>query len=166
VLRLLLLTFVLSATATAQAPDIRFAGSQPPDSAAVMTALAYAEASSNWSTVEERDQRRAPFIADGYFYHGYDGSPIGFEGLTERQDRNNLRIDTNESYDVAFYQYENTAIATYKTHQTGKDRGEPFDLYGSGLIVLTRTPEGWRVASDIIGQNPAPPAMEETTGSE
>ena len=163
--RLLLLTVVLSATAAAQAPDIRFAGSEPPDSAAVMTALAYAQAAM-FDSVDERAGRLAPMQAEGYFYHGYDGSPIGADGLRERQNRNNLRIDTSESYDVAFYQYENTAIATYKTHQTGEDRGEPFDLYGSGLIVLTRTPEGWRVASDIIGQNPAPPALEEATGNE
>ena len=157
-----LLALLLTQSVAAQAPEIRFDGSHPPDSAAVMTALAYAQASSDWATVEERDQRRAPFLTEGYFYHGYDGSPIGFEGLTERQNRNNLRIDTSESYDVAFYQYENTAIATYKTHQTGEDRGEPFDLYGSGLIVLTRTPDGWRVASDVIGQNPPPP----TSGTE
>lgn len=158
--RLLLLLALLSAqSVAAQAPEIRFGGSHPPDSAAIATAIAYGQAST-FDSVDERARRTAPLQAEGYFYHGYDGSPIGAEGARERQNRNGLRIDSEERYDVAFYQYENTAIATYKTHQTGEDMGEPFDLYGSGLMVLTRTPEGWRVVSNIIGQNPPPPASE------
>ena len=156
--RLVLLALLLPVVATAQ--DIRFGGSHPPDSAAVMTAMAYAQAST-FDSVDDRAARLGPLQAEGYFYHGYDGRPIGAEGVRARQNRNGLVIATSETYDAAFYQYENTAVVTYKTRQTGEDKGEPFDRRGSGLIVLTRTAEGWRVASDIVGQSPAAPEDED-----
>lgn len=155
---------LVPASVAAQESDVRFAGSQAPDSAAIATATRYGAVMSDWSSVAERDSLRAGLVADGYIYHGVDGNPIGFEGLTARQTRNAFRIDERKIYDVVFHQYENTAILTYKMWQRGEDRGEPIEGHGSGVTVLTRTPEGWRVAADIIGQDPDPPASEESPG--
>lgn len=48
-------------------------------------------------------------VADNYFYQGVDGTPIGLEGMTARQTRNNFRVYERSIYDVVFHQHENTA---------------------------------------------------------
>ena len=160
--RWIVLLLLLPASALAQDSDVRFAGSQPPDSAAVAIATRYGAVMGNWSTPAERDSLRAQLVADGYFYHGVDGNPIGLAGMTARQTRNTFRVEERRIYDVVFHQYENSALLTYKMRQRGEDKEEPFETHSSGITVLTRTPEGWRVAADIIGREPAPPAAEST----
>lgn len=153
-----LLLLLLPGSAAAQESDVGYAGSQPPDPAAVELATRYGAVMADWSTVEERDRLRAEMLADGYFYQGVDGTPIGLEGKTARQTRNEFQVDERSIYDIVFHQYGNTALLTYKIQQRGKDKGEPFESHSSAVTVLTRTPEGWRVAADIIGSEPAPPA--------
>ena len=157
---LFLLLALLPAAASAQDPDVRFAGSHPPEHAVLELMQRYAAATMDWDSVGDRDSLRAPLVAPGYFYHGQDGHPIGFDGLTARQTRNELRIDDFRIYDVVLHQYAHTAIATYKIYNRGEDRGAPFERYDSGAVVMTQTDDGWRVVADLIGQEPAPPATD------
>lgn len=160
--RWIALILLLPTSALAQDSDVRFAGSEPPDSTAIALATRYGAVMGNWSTPAERDGLRAELVADGYFYLGVDGNPIGLEGMTVRQTQNAFRVEEQGIYDVVFHQYENTALLTYKMRQRGEDKGEPFETHSSGMTVLTRTPEGWRVAADIIGRRPVPPRDEGT----
>ncbi|MDX1661530.1 MAG: nuclear transport factor 2 family protein [Gemmatimonadota bacterium] len=163
--RWIVLALLLPSSALAQDSDVRFAGSQPPDSAAMALAVRYGRVMSGWSSVAERDSLRSGLVADGYFYQGIDGTPIDLEGMTARQTRNELRIDERSMYDLVFHQYENTALVTYKMWTRGEDKGHPIEGYASGVTVLTRTPDGWRVAADIIGQDPEPPSDPDSSGS-
>ena len=165
---ILLALLLLPSSVVAQDLEVRTGGSHPPDSAAMALAARYGAVMSEWSSVAERDSLRAALLADGYFYQGIDGTPIGREGMGARQTRNRLRVHEQSVYDVVFHQYANTAIVTFKMRQRGEDKGRPFEGYRSGVTVLTRTSEGWRVAADIIGKDPAPPDGEQgssTSGS-
>ena len=161
-LRWLLLALLVPASAAAQDFEIEFAGSHPPDSAVVELVLRYAPTLMGWTTPAHRDSLRRPMVAPGYFYHDMDGTPVGFDALTERHTRNDLRIHERWFYDAVLHQYENTAVLTYKGWSRGSDKGHPFEGYGSAAMVMTRTPEGWRVVADVMGQEPAaPPAAQE-----
>ncbi len=157
-LRWLLLTFLVPASTAAQDFDIQFAGSHPPDSSVVELVRRYAPTLMGWSTPAARDSVRRPMVVPGYFYHDMDGLPVGFDELTARHTRNDLRIHERWFYDVVLHQYEHTAVLTLKAWSRGSDKGHPFEGYGSAAMVLTRTAEGWRVVADIMGQEPAPPA--------
>lgn len=153
----LLLALLLPASAAAQGFDIRFAGSHPPAPEVLELVGRYAPALMGWTSVAERDSLRRPMVVPGYFYHDMDGSFIGFDGLTERHTRNDLRIHERTFYDVVLHQYENSAILTYKSWERGSDKGHLFEGYGSAAMVMTRTGEGWRVVADIVGQEPSAP---------
>ena len=150
---------IFSAATSAQEaapPDIEYGGSHPPNPEAIAVALEYAAADSGYSSVEERDERRARLVSPGYFYHGLDGHPVSFDGLTERQTANGLEdASVNKTFGVVFHQYENTALVTYKTWNVRMDMGRERALLGSGLMVLTRTADGWKVVSDSVGREPS-----------
>lgn len=154
---------VMSLPASAQEEDlgIEFRGTHPPDPGVLQLIMQYSAAGEDTmqeSGVDARDEARKDLSSKGYFYHGMDGSPIGFEGLNERQNKNGLRIHKTATYDAVLYQYENVAIGTYKTLQSGEDRGEAFeDLRNSAILVMAREGDEWVVVSDIIGAQPAPP---------
>lgn len=130
------------------------AGRLPPDPEVVRLSQAYFAISFGDHPIAERDALRAPMLADGWIYHGYDGSPIGFEGLTHRQTKNQLKIYERRSHDHRLFQHENTAILTAKVWSRGEDKGAPFEGCGSWATVMTRTPDGWKVAADIVGSEP------------
>ena len=138
-------------------PGVSVAGSHDLDPEALKVIMGYAMAAQqHFDTVEERDARRAGFVSPGYFYHGIDGHPIGFDGLTTRQTDNGLEAPVKrEIFDVTIHQYENTALMTYKTWSVVKDRGAMQERLGSNMMVLTRTDEGWRVVSDFLGVEPS-----------
>lgn len=147
---------------------IEFRGTHPPDPGVLQLIMEYSAAASDTMLeegVDARDDARKGLVSKGYYYHGMDGSPIGLEGLNARQNNNGLRIDTSETYDAVLYQYENVAIGTYKTLQSGEDRGEAFDdLRNSAILVMAKEDGKWVVVSDIIGAQPAPPAEPEEAG--
>lgn len=132
------------------------AGPLPPDPEVVRLIQEYFTIAFGDHSIAERDELRAPMLADGWIYHGVDGSPIGFEGLTERQTRNQLKIHEGRSHDHRLFQHENTAIFTCKGWARGEDKGVAFEGCGSWVTVITRTPEGWRVVADIVGAEPNP----------
>ncbi|WP_338240526.1 hypothetical protein [Aurantiacibacter hainanensis] len=136
-------------------PGIQFAGTHPPDPEAIAVALAYAEADQGYDSIAERDAARANLVSEGYFYHGLDGHPIDFTGLGERQTSNDMQ-DASErvTFDVTVHQYENTMLVTYKSWDVRMDRGAMRERLGSALMVLTRTDDGWKVASDFLGLQP------------
>ncbi|WP_265563076.1 hypothetical protein [Sphingomicrobium arenosum] len=138
-------------------PGVSVSGSHDLDPEALQVIMSYAMAAQqHFDTVEERDARRAEYVAPGYFYHGIDGHPIGFQGLTTRQTDNGLEAPVKrEIFDVTIHQYENTALMTYKTWSVVKDRGAMQERLGSNLMVLTKTSEGWRVVSDFLGVQPS-----------
>lgn len=156
-LRWLLLGLLLPASVAAQDFDVRFVGSHPPDPEVLELVRRYTPTLLGWTSIAARDSIRRPMVVPGYFYHDMDGSFIGFDGLTERHTRNDLRIIERTFYDVVLHQYENSAILTYKSWDRGSDKGHPFEGYGSAAMVMTRTPEGWRVVADIVGQEPPTP---------
>ena len=138
------------------AQDIKFAGTQPPDKAVLDLITKYQAASTNWKTIAERDEKRKKLVSTGYFYHGADGKPIDFAGLTARQTKNALQIQSS-NYDLVLYQYESTAILTYHSHDKGVDKGKPFEGYGSNLIVMGKEKGVWKITADVMGVDPAPP---------
>ena len=156
-----------AATAQDGGAGIEFRGTHPPDPGVIQLIAEYSSAGLDEMSekgVDARDAARKKFLSDGYFYHGLDGSPIGFDDLNARQNNNGLRIDSTVTYDAVLYQYENVAIGTYKTLQTGADRGEEFeDLRNSAILVMAKEDGKWVVTSDIIGAQPAPPANDEMT---
>ena len=95
-------------------------------------------------------------VASNYFYHDLNGSDIGFDGLTARHKKNDLRILDGRIFDAILYQQEGSAILTYKSWTKGSDKGHPFEGTGSAALVMTRTSAGWRVTADIMGQDPPP----------
>lgn len=134
--------------------DMRTAGPLPPDAEVVALICRYLAVSFGDSSIADRDHQRRPLLAEGWIYHGIDGSPIGFEGLTQRQTRNELRVDERHTHDHTLFQHENTAVFTFKVWTRGEDKGRSFEGCGSWATVITRTEEGWRVAADVVGAEP------------
>ncbi len=62
-------------------------------------------------------------------------------------------------YDARLFQYKSTAIVTYKTYGKGTDKGKIWEGYSSGICVMSKEKDGWKVVSDIIGYDPPPPTI-------
>ena len=136
-----------------QAQEMKFAGSQPPKPEVLQLIADYQRASTGWKTVTERDNlRKTTVISKGYFYHGHDGAPIDFTGLTNRQIKNELQVTEISFSDIILHQYENSAMVTYKSNSKGMDKGQPFEGWTTGIVVITKENGEWKVAADIIGK--------------
>ena len=152
-----ILATILVFASAANAQEIKYEGTKAPEKAVLELVAKYqAATTTSWKTIAERDTKRKQFVSNGYFYHGTDGKPIDFAGLTARQTKNNLSIEST-AYDLILYQYEAVAILAYHSHDKGMDKGEPFDGYGSNLIVMGKEKGVWKVIADIIGADPVPP---------
>lgn len=159
-MRWMFLFFLMPTVVMAAEFEIASAGSHPPDPEVVALVRAYVPHLVKWTTPMERDEKRKPMVAPGYFYHDMNGSFVGFDALTERHTRNDLQLIERSLYYVVLHQYENTAILTMKAWTRGTDKGKPFDGYGSAALVMTKTPAGWRAVADIVGQEPDPPQLQ------
>jgi hypothetical protein len=156
-IRYLLIALLIPGVSAAQDFEIKSGSSRPPDPEVLALVRKYTPLLMGWTSPADRDEKRRPMVVSDYFYHGTDGSGIGYDGLTARHTKNNLRILDRKFSDAILYQYENTAILTYKDRSRGLDKGKPFEGYGSNAIVMTRTLQGWRVAADIVGADPPDP---------
>ena len=150
-----LISLLLFGSSAAQ--EVKLSGPLAADKEVIDLWNHYVKAFAKWNSITERDNYRKPFVADGYFYHGEDGSPIDFDGLTKRQTSNVLKVDSTSLYDIRLFQYENTAIVTYKTYGKGVDKGKSWEGFSSGICVISKGKDGWKVVSDIIGYDPPAP---------
>jgi hypothetical protein len=157
--RWLLLTLLVSKAVLSQSFDVKSGGQRPPEPEVLALIQSYTQHLMGWTTIADRDRQRRPLVAPDYFYHDLNGSDIGFDGLTERHKRNDLRISEGRIYDAILYQHDHSAILTYKSWTRGMDKGRPFEGYGSAALVMTKTTQGWRVAADIMGQDPPVPTL-------
>ena len=137
--------------------EIRPGGPRPAEPAVLELIQNYTQHLMAWTSIADRDSKRRPMVVASYFYHDLNGSDIGFDGLTARHKKNDLRIFEGKIYDAVLYQEENSAVLTYKSWTRGMDKGRPFKGYGSAALVMTRTSDGWRVSADIMGQDPPAP---------
>jgi hypothetical protein len=160
-IRSVLVTLLLAVSAFAQDFGISQGGSRPNDAAVVKLIRAYTPHLLSWKSIEDRDTRRRPMVTSSYFYHDLNGSDIGFDGLTARHTKNDLRVSEGRIFDAILYQEENSAVLTYKFWTKGMDKGHSFEGTGSAAIVMTRTADGWRVSADIMGQDPPEQARPE-----
>jgi hypothetical protein len=137
------------------AQDMKFGGTQPPDTAVLNLLGRYEEAARNFKTVAERDARRKPLLSAGYFYHGMDGAPVDLDSLTRRQTKNKFTPGKDSLYSFTLFQYENTAVFSYKSYSTGgMDKGKPYEGTGSALIVMSKENGVWKIIADILGHDP------------
>jgi hypothetical protein len=132
----------------------KFEGTMKPDSAVLLLLKAYGEAFDGNQTVAERDAKRKSLVSPAYFYHGMDGAPIGLDGLTKRQTKNDFKVLADSVYDEVLYQYENMAVLIFKEWQHIQDKGVEKKSVNSVLILLARENGQWKVVADIIGQKP------------
>jgi hypothetical protein len=100
-----------------------YKGTHPPDSAVLLLLKVYGEAFDGNQTVAERDAKRKSLVSPAYFYHGMDGAPIGLDGLTKRQTKNEFKVLADSVYDEVLYQYENMAVLIFKEWQHIQDKG-------------------------------------------
>ena len=135
-------------------PGIRDGGIRDP---AWRVASAYVPDWIAWTSASDRDRQRERLVVAGYFYHDMNGSPVGFDALAERHALNRLTMHEQKPSGAVLRQYANTAILALKMWTKGRDKGHALEGYGSAAIVRTCTPEGWKVAVDIVGQEPDPP---------
>jgi hypothetical protein len=156
-IRWLFLVLLIPATSLAQNFEIRSGGARPAKPEVLALVRNYTKHLMAWTSIADRDAKRRPMVVSSYFYHDLNGSDIGFDGLTARHKKNDLRIFDGRIYDAILYQEENSAILTYKSWTKGSDKGHPFEGHGSAALVMTRTSEGWRVTADIMGQDPPEP---------
>jgi hypothetical protein len=157
--RWLFLLLLVPSSVFAQSFDIRSGGSRPVEAEVLALVKRYMPHLMSWTSIADRDQKRRPMVTASYFYHDLNGSDVGFDGLTARHARNDLKVFEGRIYDAVLYQEENSAVLTYKSWTRGMDKGKPFEGTGSAALVLTRTAKGWRVSADIMGQDP-PAAVE------
>lgn len=150
---------VVSIPALAQedeSPSIKYEGSHPPDPKAVAVAMKYVDIGRGSLSLEERSDRRAGLISPGYFYHGLDGHPISFDEFLAREMENGEKyVRPDEKFDVVFHQFKNTALISYKSWSSRGDGENERAALGSGLIVLSRSEDGWQVVSDFLGAAPS-----------
>lgn len=140
---------------------MKFEGTHAPDSAVLKLIDDYSRSFDGNATVAERDAKRKQLVSPAYFYHGMDGAPIGLDGLTKRQTKNQFKLVGDSVYDKVLYQYENTAILIFKEWQHLLDKGVEKKATNSVLIVMSKENGVWKVATDIIGQKPKEaPAIE------
>lgn len=140
----------------------RFEGTHPPDSAVLLLLKVYGESFDDNQTVSERDAKRTALVSPAYFYHGIDGAPIGLEGLTKRQTKNEFKVFADSLYDEVLYQYENTAVLMFKEWQHLTDKGVEKEHVNSVLILLGKENGKWKVLADIIGREPKAPLIKKS----
>jgi len=133
-------------------------GALPPNPLVLQLLKRYGEAF-ELRDVSERDAKRKELVSPGFFYHGVDGAPIGLEGLTKRQTKNDFRVFADSTYDEVLYQYENTAVFIFKEWQHLKDKGVEKEVTNSVLILMGRENNKWVVLADIIGMKPKDPVQ-------
>lgn len=136
------------------AQNIKFAGTHPPDTAVLNLLSRYEQAARNFKTVAERDAKRKPLLSNGYFYHGLDGAPVSLDSLTRRQTKNNFSPASDSLFSFTLFQYENTAVFSYKVYGKGMDKGKPFENTNSSLILMSKESGSWKIIADILGQDP------------
>ena len=153
-INLSLFILVAVSVATAFAQDMKFAGTHKPDKDVLELIAKYQSASSNWKTPQERDEKRKPLVSPGYFYHGWDGKPIGFDGLTARNTKNSLHIAELKITDATLFQYENSAIVTFISVSKGVNQGKTFEDLTSHLVIISKEKGAWKITADVIGQEP------------
>jgi hypothetical protein len=158
--------FMLVFVSTMRAQDMKFAGTHKPKKEVLELIAKYQAASTNWKTPQERDDKRKALVSPGYFYHGWDGRPIGFGGLTVRQTNNSLKVDSLEISDITLFQYENSAIVTYISKSKGVNQGKQFESYASQLLIIGKEDGAWKVMADVIGQEPDRPMPSPGTKNE
>jgi hypothetical protein len=151
---ILLTAMQILASGQGMAQDIMFTGTHPPDSGVIHLLHYYSKSFDDNATVAERDAKRKALVSPAYFYHGIDGAPIGLEGLTKRQTKNQFKLMKDSVYDNVLYQYENTAIYIFKEWQHLTDKGVEKEVTNSVLIVMGKENGEWKILSDIIGQKP------------
>lgn len=164
----LLILFILLAVSgnAAFAQDMKFAGTHKPEKEVLELIAKYQAASTNWKTPQERDERRKALVSAGYFYHGWDGRPIGFDGLTVRQTNNNLHVAEVKISDITLFQYENSAIVTFISKSKGVNHGKPFENFASQLVIIGKESGLWKVMADVVGQEPDRPSTNPETKNE
>ncbi len=128
-------------------------GTLPPNPEVLHLLKRYGEAF-ELREVAERDAKRKKLVSPGYFYHGIDGAPIGLEGLTKRQTKNDFKVFADSTYDEVLYQYENTAVLIFKEWQHLTDKGVEKEVTNSVLILMGKENNKWVVIADIIGMKP------------
>jgi hypothetical protein len=133
---------------------MKYAGTHPPNSEVLKLMERDAEIFDKYREVSVRDSLRKEIISPEYFYHGIDGKPIGIEGLTKRQAKNQFQLLEEEVLSETLYQYENSAILVYIVKLKLKDKGEIHDRLRSSLIVFSKENGEWKIISDIVGQDP------------
>jgi len=133
---------------------IKFQGTHAPDSAVIKLIDDYSRSFEDNATVADRDAKRRQLVSPAYFYHGMDGAPIGLEGLTKRQTKNQFKLMADSVYDKVLYQYEKTAILIFKEWQQLFDKGVEKKATNSVLVVMSKENGVWKVVTDIIGQKP------------
>jgi hypothetical protein len=131
----------------------KFEGTMKPDSAVLKLLTRYGEVF-DFRDVAVRDAKRKELVSPAYFYHGMDGAPIGLDGLTKRQIKNDFKVLADSVYDEVLYQYENMAVLIFKEWQHIQDKGVEKKSVNSVLILLARESGHWKVVADIIGQKP------------
>lgn len=155
-IRWLLLLALVPSLGLAKDFEIRVVGDLPANPEVLTLVRSYTPNLMAWTSIDDRDSKRRPLVSSNYFYHDLNGSDIGFDGLTARHKKNDLRVSEGRIFDAILYQQENSAILTYKSWTKGSDKGHPFEGTGSAAIVMSRTSDGWRVTADIMGQDPPP----------
>jgi hypothetical protein len=153
-IRWLILLALVPSLAVAKDFEIKTIGNLPADPGVLALVRNYMPDLIAWKSIDDRDAKRRPMVAANYFYHDLNGNDIGFDGLTARHKKNDLRVSEGRIFDAILYQQENSAILTYKSWTKGSDKGHPFEGTGSAALVMTRTSAGWRVTADIMGQDP------------
>lgn len=149
---------VMAGSTHAAEPNMQFAGSHPPAPEVLQLIQKYQAASTNFASIEARDNGRKPLISPAYFYLDRNGDPIAFEPIGARHTKNSLSFEEQAFDSIVLHQYENTAIVTYKSHSKGQDKGAPFEDHSAAALVMSRTTDGWRVIADLAGPKIAPPA--------
>ena len=149
-----LLMLMSTSVGTVLSQDMKFAGTHDPDKEVIDLIAKYQAASTNWKAPKDRDEKRRPLVSAGYIYHGWDGKPIGFDGLTARNTKNSLHVAELKITDVTLFQYENSAIVTFISVSKGVNQGKPFEDVASHLVIISKEKGAWKVTADVIGQEP------------
>lgn len=151
---LIVVLYFVGSSFTLFSQSIKYTGTHPPDSAVLLLLREYGKAFDNNQSIAERDAKRKALVSRAYFYHGVDGSPIGLDGLTKRQTKNEFKVFNDSIYDEVLYQYENTAVFLFKEWQHLTDKRVEKETLNSVLIVMGKENGRWKVISDIIGMKP------------
>ena len=134
--------------------QMKFEGTMSPKKEVLALLEAEAKIMDSVRNVKQRDSLRRPFLSDAFFYHGLDGKPIGLEGLTKRQTKNNFQYLESIIISETLYQYESTAILIVLERQKVKDKGEIHENYISSLMIMGMENGEWKILSDIMGMPP------------